>query len=976
MADKINKNDLISEDALVAFNDLVALLDKAQKELSALIALGPKLDKNLKDTQQISKLTKNVASLQNSISTLTSAQAKLNAANLKLANSTGKVDNAQKKTKASGDALGKGTKKITTGISSVTRSLLRLAAVYMTVNGVMRIFKSIFEDTKALDSLNFSMKNIIKSEKEMIQTQVYLNRLMQNYGVNLFDTTRSYIKFRAAIGATNLSVQAGQKIFESFAKTSAVLGLSQDETNGVFLALEQMISKGKVTTEELRRQLGERIPGAFNIMANAIGVTVQQLDKMLRAGAVLSEDALPKLAAEMEKTFGIESVTMVDTLVAAQERLRTSWINFVKELNQSDKFRELLTAINMALVEFGQRFGFFVHDQKEGAATAAANISNIAVESKNAAEEMARLTANKKELDQALAGRTYDPKRAATMASFPGQFTNEAKLEYASYRELKAQQEAYIQAIADNWKRAYVEGLNLKEWELAKLEKISREQLDVDRTILTERAKLMLDAINEELKRRKQAADAIPAETTGAWNKRLTIFKAQQRATLMAYEDSQQSMKQAAYERVRDSGASELELDRVKAGLSMDLETNVFNFKKTQSDALLNYVKGHAKETESAEADLAKFKMDMAKKSTDFSISKGEREYNEYIKRLRDKKDADLAEIEGGINQGLFGLQQGLTTNTQAIKPGLLGSKYDTRSEDLNKQYAVDQLQVTKTGLEKMLEVENLTSNEIVSIKQNLFETEKALEEAKRAEYEKTAKDQIEFQKAAFELSVQAADETFNILKGFQDSRMQQLEYDHDREVNLAGDNTAKKLAADNKYDKEKRKLQRRQAILDKVQAGFNIIIATAKGVADAASKVVTIPLIPLIIGIGAASLAATLAQPIPAYELGGEHEGGIARYSEQGSELFIPDRGKPFLTPRKETVGVMPSGLFVPHAETQRILAEGAMNNFVNGVQDIDLGTTNSILSRIANKNEINIQKGFKMTNKSNIFGRYVTGN
>jgi len=125
---------------------------------------------------------------------------------------------------------------------------------------------------------------------------------------------------------------------------------------------------------------------------------------------------------------------------------------------------------------------------------------------------------------------------------------------------------------------------------------------------------------------------------------------------------------------------------------------------------------------------------------------------------------------------------------------------------------------------------------------------------------------------------------------------------------------------------------------------------------------------------MGAISLAGVLATPIPKYEHGGEHKGGIAQFSEKGQELFIPKVGKPFLTPIHETIANMPAGKFIPHDETQQILARNAMNNFVNEVSDIDLTSTNKILNKIANREETIHQKGFIITNKNAIFGRYVT--
>lgn len=103
---------------------------------------------------------------------------------------------------------------------------------------------------------------------------------------------------------TNIDALEQRKIFDSVAVASRVMGLSAENTTGAILALGQMASKGKVQAEELRGQLGERIPGAFGIAARAMGVTTRELDKMMQQGKLVAEDFLPKFAAEMQRTFG------------------------------------------------------------------------------------------------------------------------------------------------------------------------------------------------------------------------------------------------------------------------------------------------------------------------------------------------------------------------------------------------------------------------------------------------------------------------------------------------------------------------------------------------------------------------------------------------------------------------------------------------------------------------------------------------
>ena len=62
-----------------------------------------------------------------------------------------------------------------------------------------------------------------------------------------------------------------------------------------------MMSKGKISAQELRLQLGNVMPGAFQKMADAVGVSTAELDKMMAAGQLISKDVLPKFAAELDK---------------------------------------------------------------------------------------------------------------------------------------------------------------------------------------------------------------------------------------------------------------------------------------------------------------------------------------------------------------------------------------------------------------------------------------------------------------------------------------------------------------------------------------------------------------------------------------------------------------------------------------------------------------------------------------------------
>lgn len=123
-------------------------------------------------------------------------------------------------------------------------------------------------------------------------------------GLSIQKLGPAYAGFQAGASGTSLAGDGARDVFLKVADASRVMGLSVEKQQRVFTALTQVMGKGTLASEEIRGQIGEALPGAFNIAARAMGVTTQELGKMLQQGKVLSEDFLPKFANQLEKEFG------------------------------------------------------------------------------------------------------------------------------------------------------------------------------------------------------------------------------------------------------------------------------------------------------------------------------------------------------------------------------------------------------------------------------------------------------------------------------------------------------------------------------------------------------------------------------------------------------------------------------------------------------------------------------------------------
>jgi tape measure domain-containing protein len=207
------------------------------------------------------------------------------------------------------------------------------------IAGGLTLFAQITMDTvrliKELQSLNLALQQVSGTEADFTSNLSFIQETSENLGLSINDLTKQFTQFYVS-AKDKLGRNEIENIFTSIAKAGATMGLSLEQQNRAFLAINQMMSKGTVQAEELRGQLGEALPGAFTIMAKAIGVTEKELGKMLQRGEVLAKDVLPAFATELEKAYGIENITNVKTLTAETNRLGNAWTNFVKEIDSGN----------------------------------------------------------------------------------------------------------------------------------------------------------------------------------------------------------------------------------------------------------------------------------------------------------------------------------------------------------------------------------------------------------------------------------------------------------------------------------------------------------------------------------------------------------------------------------------------------------------------------------------------------------------
>lgn len=195
-------------------------------------------------------------------------------------------------------------------------------------------------------------------ERAMIRAEVYAPGASQQeweYIIGLADALSirlstladTYSKFATSAVQTGLSVQEARYIFEAVGKAGRVMQLGDEDMKGVFRAIEQMLSKGQVYAEELRQQLGERLPAAVAQFAKGMGVPIDQFLKMMEQGQVTAKEVL-NFARSLNESVADQMDRATEGVLAAEARLATAQDKFrlaIADAGFIDAYTDMLTKL-------------------------------------------------------------------------------------------------------------------------------------------------------------------------------------------------------------------------------------------------------------------------------------------------------------------------------------------------------------------------------------------------------------------------------------------------------------------------------------------------------------------------------------------------------------------------------------------------------------------------------------------------------
>ena len=205
-----------------------------------------------------------------------------------------------------------------------------------------------------------ALRLVIADTEKFNKAQKFLQKTSKELAIPQNLITRQFTSLTASVTGAGKSVEDAQKVFEAIAAGIRGTGGSLEDMRAAMVATSQVFSKGKVSAEELRQQLGERLPGAFTLFAESMNKTPAELDKALEQGKVTLDDFMA-FAEHLFDKYGENAKILADSPAAAGDRLTTAMTELKDNVGQllqpigsefQDTFTKIVEAINPAIKSF------------------------------------------------------------------------------------------------------------------------------------------------------------------------------------------------------------------------------------------------------------------------------------------------------------------------------------------------------------------------------------------------------------------------------------------------------------------------------------------------------------------------------------------------------------------------------------------------------------------------------------------------
>lgn len=176
------------------------------------------------------------------------------------------------------------------------------AAVGQAVDNLTTMTAAMTEQAAVISKLQMGLATASNDLTDFALATREVENIANRLQLPLEEVYRKFTQLRSSTVALGIDTKTTGQIFEGTAAAVLKSGGSMDDVSGAMRAVVQVFSKGKLTAEELRGQLGERLPGAVVEFAKSSGRSVQELDAAFEAGGLTLDEFVTFLRGKAKES--------------------------------------------------------------------------------------------------------------------------------------------------------------------------------------------------------------------------------------------------------------------------------------------------------------------------------------------------------------------------------------------------------------------------------------------------------------------------------------------------------------------------------------------------------------------------------------------------------------------------------------------------------------------------------------------------
>lgn len=242
-----------------------------------------------------------------------------------------------------------------TGFSSLNRLMLNTQVVLTGLTAAFG-FREIVQSIMNFERFSNTLRTVSGNTENYTDNLRFLYSEADRIGFSVGEVGNAFARLSVAMQGAGFTNNDVQQSFTNLSEAARNFGLSSADTNGVIRALEQSMSKGKFMAEEVRLQLGDRLP----IAMAALQAAVERVDggfvdinKRFEEGSLdVQRYGLAFMEEIRRMSGGAEALARTSTsMQAAFGRLGTEFTRFTQALDEGGFGAAVASAVTQ-LVEF------------------------------------------------------------------------------------------------------------------------------------------------------------------------------------------------------------------------------------------------------------------------------------------------------------------------------------------------------------------------------------------------------------------------------------------------------------------------------------------------------------------------------------------------------------------------------------------------------------------------------------------------